>query len=63
MANYPIKIILKTLSYLGLLFTAVPAFLSFHGLITFKQYEIFMIVGAFMWFLSAPFWVTKKDKI
>jgi hypothetical protein len=54
------KNLLIILSYTGLALTVVPAFLSFYGLISFRDYEVAMVWGALLWFGSAPFWIFKK---
>lgn len=50
----------KIISALGLLLTIVPAFLVFGGRIAIEQHYTLMLIGTFVWFLSAPLWMLKK---
>lgn len=52
--------LLKLISLLGLFLTIVPAFLVFAGKLTLERHYLLMLVGVFVWFLSAPFWILKK---
>lgn len=56
------KILLKILSALGLLLTLLPAILTFNGIISFDQYKLLMLIGAILWFTTAPFWVDEKKE-
>ncbi len=53
---------LIVLSYTGLAMTAMPAFLVFYGTISFEQYNFYMIMGALLWFGTAPFWIGRIKK-
>ncbi len=55
------KNLLKVVSVLGLLLTAVPAFLVLNGQMTWEMHSQFMLVGMILWFSSAPFWM-KVDR-
>ena len=50
----------KLISLIGLLLTIVPAFLVFAGTIAIEQHYTYMLIGAIIWFVSAPFWMLKK---
>ncbi len=54
------RLILKTISYIGLAVSIVPAFLFFAGVLSKQVYINLMIVGMVMWFGTAIFWV-KRD--
>ncbi len=53
-------ILLKIVSVIGLLLTIVPSFFVFSGRIPIEQHYTLMLIGTFLWFLSAPFWMLKK---
>jgi len=55
--------ILKLISLIGLLLTIVPAFLVFSGTIAIEQHYTLMLIGTFVWFLSAPFWMLRKKSL
>jgi hypothetical protein len=50
-------VVLKIISFLGLGLTVVPAFLVFAGTIDWRTHAVLMMIGALLWFLSAPFWM------
>jgi hypothetical protein len=50
-------ILLKSISFLGLGLTVVPAFLVFAGSIEWRTHAMLMMVGALLWFVTAPFWM------
>jgi hypothetical protein len=52
--------ILQILSVIGLIVTIAPSFLVFYDVIPLETSKILMILGAFLWFGSAPFWMNKK---
>ncbi len=54
------KIILKILSAIGLVLTLAPSIMVFTGTITLDTHKMFMLVGTFLWFATAPFWMNKK---
>ena len=56
------KLVLKTLSFLGLALTAIPAFLVFGGVITWNTHANLMFIGMLLWFGTAPFWMGKKNE-
>jgi len=60
--NEIMKKILPIISYTGLLLTALPAFFVFAGNLSSETYQKLMIIGAVLWFSTAPFWIDKKIK-
>jgi len=57
------KTLLMIVSFCGLVLTILPAFLVFAGKIDFNYHIILMIVGTILWFLSAPFWLNKREEL
>ncbi|MEO9477983.1 MAG: hypothetical protein ABJG41_20735 [Cyclobacteriaceae bacterium] len=51
------KILLKIISFIGLLFTIVPPFLVFYGVIEKSTHFTLMGIGVLLWFTTAPFWM------
>ena len=51
------KTILKITSILGLALTVVPSFLVFYGIVDKPTHFKVMLIGAIMWFATAPFWM------
>jgi hypothetical protein len=56
------KKILIIISFIGLVLTLLPSFLVFANAISWDTYLLLMNVGTIMWFVSAPFWMEKKDE-
>lgn len=56
------KRVLQLISLAGLLLTIVPPFLFFHDSISHSNQNLLMLIGAFVWFVSAFFWLGKKSK-
>jgi hypothetical protein len=56
-----LQVILKLLSWAGLLLTIVPAFLVFNGYISFETHTRLMLAGMLLWFLTAPFRTQKPN--
>lgn len=54
------KILLKLLSFIGLLLTVVPSFMVFAGTIDLSMHKNLMLAGTLLWFIPAPFWMNKK---
>ncbi len=54
------KIILKIVSFIGLLLTLFPSFFVFLKTIEFDTHKNLMLLGTVMWFATAPFWMNKK---
>jgi hypothetical protein len=57
------KRILQLVSLTGLLLTIVPPVLFFHDNISHSNQNLLMLIGAFVWFVSAFFWLGKKSKV
>jgi hypothetical protein len=55
------KRILKLVSYLGLALSLFPAILFANGAITMETAKSIMIVGMFLWFGTAIFWIKKSS--
>lgn len=49
--------LLKLLSVIGLGLTVVPAFLVFYGVIVWETHARLMLLGAVLWFATAPLWM------
>jgi hypothetical protein len=56
------RLVLKTISYLGLALSIVPAFLLFTGVVSKEVQFRLMILGMVMWFGTAIFWI-KRDHL
>ena len=54
--------ILKIISWSGLLLTIAPSFFVFSGTIQIEQHYTLMLIGAVVWFASAPFWMLRKKQ-
>lgn len=48
---------LKTLSFIGLGLTVVPAFLVLFGTTTWDTHAMLMLLGTVLWFVTAPRWM------
>ncbi len=53
-------LVLKIISWLGLLLTIAPAFLHFAGTIEFEQHKWLTLLGTILYLSTAPFWMNKK---
>ena len=51
---------LKALSICGLLLTVVPAALVAGRVLSWNTHTLLMLVGAAIWFASAPAWIRSK---
>lgn len=56
------KIIYQIISGIGLALTIIPSILVFAGQLDFQTNKTLILVGTFLWFLSAPFWVGEKPE-
>lgn len=56
------KQIVQFISLIGLFLTILPPVLFFRGTITHSTQNWMMLLGAFIWFLSAYFWLGRKWK-
>ena len=54
--------ILKSLSYIALVLTIVPSILVLAGKLDITTNKNLMVAGMFMWFITAPFWMNRKDE-
>ncbi|WP_296699409.1 hypothetical protein [Algoriphagus sp.] len=54
------KNILKIASFIGLVLTIVPPIMFFKTIISLDSSHLYMTIGMFLWFVSAPFWINKK---
>jgi hypothetical protein len=57
------KQILQLISLAGILLTIVPPVLFFLGKISQPGQNMWMLIGAVIWFASAIFWLGGKTKI
>jgi len=55
------KTILKIISYCALAATVVPSSLVYTGTIELELHKTIMLVGMIVWFLTAPFWMDRKN--
>jgi hypothetical protein len=58
----PTRFVLKTVSFLGLALSIIPAFLVFGGVVSKDVHLQVMILGMVMWFGTAIFWI-KRDQM
>ena len=56
------KKILQTISLCGLALSIIPAFLVYGGAIGKQTFLNLMLLGMFLWFGTAIFWI-KKDQL
>ena len=56
------KLILQIISFVGLAFSIIPAFLVFAGTLSKETYFHLLLLGMFLWFGSALFWI-KADHL
>lgn len=56
------KHILQAISYVGLAFSIIPAFLVFGGFLSREIYYHLMVVGMLLWFGTAIFWIRKDHQ-
>jgi len=54
------KMILKIISFIGLILTVLPSFMVFSGSITLDMHKWLMLLGTILWFVTAPFWMNKN---
>lgn len=55
------KTITQVISAVGLILTVGPSFLVFSGHISWSTHATLMIIGAVLWFATAPYWMKSKD--
>jgi len=56
------KLALKIISYSGLGLTLIPSILFLMDIIELSQLKLYMLIGVFVWFGSAVFWIGRKGK-
>ena len=56
------KMLLKIISFIGLLLTLIPSFLVFLKGIELETNKYLMLVGTLLWFGSSPFWMNKSKR-
>ena len=54
--------LLKLISYLALTGTIIPSLLVFTGNLDNNTNKIVMAISMVVWFLTAPFWINKKQE-
>jgi hypothetical protein len=57
-----VKLVLKIISYAGLVLTLVPSFLVFINRIEFDTNKHLMLLGTVLWFSTCPFWMNKSKQ-
>lgn len=57
------RTLLIILSFCGLALTVIPSMLVFGGFISFDDNKTLMLAGTVLWFLTAPFWLKKKETV
>ncbi len=60
--NPTVKRTLQVISFFGLGLSIIPAFMAYTGAMEKQTYLNVMLVGMFLWFGSAIFWI-KKDEM
>lgn len=60
--NPTMKLALQIVSFIGLALSIIPAFLAFAGVLSKDAYLQMMLVGMFLWFGTAIFWI-KADHL
>ena len=56
------KLLIKFISYIGLVLTLTPSLLVFTGNISLDSCKMLMLIGTIVWFVSAPSWMNKAEK-
>ena len=56
------KLVIKIISYIGIGLTIIPSILFLMDRIELSQLKLYMLIGVFVWFGSAIFWVGKGKK-
>lgn len=56
------KFLLILLSLIGLIATIVPPILMFLGKMELDPMKNWMGAGMLLWFVTAPFWINKKQE-
>ena len=56
------NMLLKIISFIGLLLTLIPSFLVFLKGIELETSKYLMLLGTLLWFGSSPFWMNKSKR-
>jgi hypothetical protein len=56
-------IILKSVSFIGLVLTLLPSFFVLTGSIDQEMNKNMMMLGTAMWFITVPFWINKRTDL
>lgn len=56
------KLLIKTISYMGLVLTLFPSFFVFTGNLSLESSKMFTFIGTIIWFISAPSWINKTNE-
>ncbi len=56
------KLLVKSISYVGLGLTLIPSLLVFTENISLDSGKMLMLIGTVVWFLSAPRWMNKVEE-
>ena len=54
------KLILKIISFAGLLLTIIPSFMVFSQGMELDTNKYLMLLGTILWFGCTPFWMNRK---
>lgn len=57
------KRILQFISLVGLLLTIIPPVIYFLGKMSHSNQNLYMLIGAILWFVSSIFWLGKKGEL
>jgi len=56
------KLLVKLISYIGLILTLIPSLLVSSGNISLDSCKMLMVIGTIVWFVSAPSWMNKAEE-
>lgn len=54
------KLLLKVISFAGLILTIAPSFFVFNNNISLGLGKTLMLVGTIVWFIIAPLWMNRR---
>lgn len=55
------RLLLITISIIGLMLTIIPSILVFTQNITLETHKYLMAIGMILWFGTAVFWIKEQD--
>ena len=55
------RIVFQSLSLVGLLMTVIPSALVLTGVMEWQMHALLMLIGAALWFLTAPAWMRNES--